>query len=328
MDNAAALRRQRNEATARTLAATLTLVSREQKGLPPPFSLWYPEMGAKEIKDLALEVAFDRSKVIWADDSHPARGLLIFHPQELESALLGHGSARLKGPFVVELDHAQRQRVALSLANRAKALARRDGFAFLSAKLPQDPSLVRGFGEAGFFVAEMTTVLGGPIGEGEGEDPGASPKLAGVSLKSAEEEDVHGLLSQLGDLFYDGHHLHGPFLPEGFARDLWRRLVEDGLSEGQAAVFARDQRQGQALGFAMARLSGDQASLSVLHVNKGRRNQGLGGLILRRLLSVLHGRGGRAIRVETASWNLPALSLYLSFGLRPLAPLVAMHAKI
>ncbi|MDR2339816.1 MAG: GNAT family N-acetyltransferase [Deltaproteobacteria bacterium] len=320
--------RQHNEATARILAATLTLVSREQKGMQPPFSLWYPELAPKDIRDLALDVAFDRSKVLWADDSHPARGLLIFHPQALEGSILGHGSARLKGPYVVDPDQASRQRVAQSLAGKGKALARREGMSFLSAKLPQDPALVRGFCAVGFEFAEASTVLVGPIEKEPMGGTGPKPQTLGVTLRGSEEEDVHTLLSQLGDLFYDGHHLHGPFLPEDFHRKLWRRVAEDGLSAGDVAVFAKDQRQGVALGFAMAKLQGQEATLSILHVNEERRNQGLGGLMMRHLLGVLRDKGASSIRAETAAWNLPALSLYLSLGLRPRAPLVALHAML
>jgi ribosomal protein S18 acetylase RimI-like enzyme len=149
-----------------------------------------------------------------------------------------------------------------------------------------------------------------------------------VVLRTIEEEDASDTLSQLGDLFYDGHHLHSPFLPADFSRRLWRRLAEDGLSRGDLGVFAKDVRLGSAVGLAMASLSGSEAALTVLHVNEERRDQGLGGVILKSLFASLYERGGRTIRAETASWNLPALSLYISLGLRPKAPLIALHAKI
>jgi ribosomal protein S18 acetylase RimI-like enzyme len=320
--------RQHNEATARILAATLTLISRERRGLPPPYSLWYPDLNPRAIKDLALDVAFDRARALWVDEGHPARGLLIFHPQELESGLLGFKSARLKGPYVVDLNPVSRQKTALSLAAKGQALASRENFAFLSVKLPHDPALIRGFTEAGFSAAEITTVLEGPIRHEDGEAYGQQPKLSGILIRPSEEEDVSTLLSQLGDLFYDGHHLHSPFLPDDFSRKLWRRLAEDGLSAGDVGIFAKDQRQGAAVGLAMAKLSGADATLTVLHVNEEKRNQGLGQLLLKNLYNVLHEKGGRTIRAETASWNLPALALYINMGLRPLAPLIALHAKI
>jgi ribosomal protein S18 acetylase RimI-like enzyme len=320
-------RRLRNEASARILAATLTLISREQRGLPPPFSLWYPEINSKFIKELALDVAFDRSRVLWADDGHPARGFVIFHPQELETALLGSKSARLKGPFVVDADPASRQRLSLNLALKGISLGLREDYRFLSAKLPHDPSMIRGFAEAGFSVAEVTSVLSGPVSAPEISGLSREPDRGAVIVKSAEEEDASELLSRLGDLFYDGHHRHGPFLPEDFSRRLWRALAEKGLREGDLAVFARGEREGT-LAFAMAGLSGEEAVLNILHVNPDKRGQGLGRRVLNELLKELFSKGARRIKAETASWNLPALSLYISLGLRPAAPLMAMHAKL
>ena len=320
--------RQHNEASARILAATLTLISRERGSLPPPFSLWYPVLNAKTIKELALDAAFDRSKVIWADDSYPARGVLVFHPMELESALLGKKPARLKGPFLVDLASASRQKTAWSLAEKGKAQGLRDGCRFLSVKLPHDPALIRGFTEGGFAAAEITPVLEGPLAERRREDLSLEPKLTGIIIRPSDEADAAGLLSQLGDLFYDGHHLHSPFLPEDFLARLWRKLAEEGLRSGDSAVFAADQRQGRAAGFAMAALSGAEAVLSILHVNEQKRNLGLGAMILKNLFAILYEKGARTIRAETASWNLPALSLYISLGLRPRAPLIAMHAAL
>jgi ribosomal protein S18 acetylase RimI-like enzyme len=318
--------KQYNEATARILAGTLTLISREQHELPAPFSLWYPVLSPKHIKDLALDVAFDRSRVIWVDDLHPAMGLIIFHHQELETNILGYKSARLKGPYLVDLDAVSREKTCMSLANKSLTLAKNEDYHFLSVKLPHDPSIIRGFTEEGFVAAEVSTVLKGPITETAPEE--TLPKLSGVILKDADEVALSNLLNQLGDLFYDGHHLHSPFLPEDFSGKFWNRLTQDGLSRGDMAIFALDHRTGQALGFAMAELSGDDATLTILHVNEEKRNQGLGNLLMRTLLSKLYQKGGRTMRAETASWNLPALALYISFGLKPLAPLIALHAKI
>jgi ribosomal protein S18 acetylase RimI-like enzyme len=225
----------------------------------------------------------------------------------------------------VDPDPAPRQKTALSLAERGKQMAERDGFKFLSIKLPHDPALIRGFTEAGFTVAEITAVLEGPVDGREIEDQGRASKATGVVVKASEEEDAAELLTQLGDLFYDGHHLHSQHLPEDFSRRFWRKLAEDGLRNGDPAVFAKDQRQGTAAGFAMAKVSGSEAALTILHVNSEKRGQGLGGLLMRSLLSIIHAKGARTIRTETASWNLPALRAYISQGLTIQAPLIALH---
>jgi GNAT superfamily N-acetyltransferase len=216
----------------------------------------------------------------------------------------------------------------MNLANKSKDLSKHNDYHFLSVKLPQDPSLIRGFTEAGFLTAEITTVLKGPITKESNSEYSPPPKLSGIIVKSGEEVELSSLLNHVGDLFYDGHHLHSPYLPEDFARKLWSQLTQDGLSKGDIAVFAKEELHGNAVGFAMAELTGTDATLTILHVNADRRNQGLGALILKNLFFELYEKGGRTIVAETASWNLPALSLYINFGMRPKAPLIALHAKI
>jgi ribosomal protein S18 acetylase RimI-like enzyme len=78
----------------------------------------------------------------------------------------------------------------------------------------------------------------------------------------------------------------------------------------------------------MAELSGEGSTLTILHLNEEKRNQGLGNLLMRNLLLKIHQKGGKTMHSEIVSWNLSALALYISFGLKPLAHLMAIYAKI
>jgi ribosomal protein S18 acetylase RimI-like enzyme len=137
---------------------------------------------------------------------------------------------------------------------------------------------------------------------------------------------AEAILDGLGALFYDGHHLHGPFLPGDFSGRLWRKVAERDLaSPACPSIVAMDTRLDQPVGLAVGTVSGRRAALTILHVSERRRGQGLGRLLLHSLSGVLHGRGARTLAVETASWNLPALRLYVGAGMTHTAPLMALH---
>ncbi|MDR1036253.1 MAG: GNAT family N-acetyltransferase [Deltaproteobacteria bacterium] len=317
-------RRAGNEAAARIIAATLTLISREQSALPPPYSLWTPRMDPGQVREASMLVADGKAQVVWADDSHPARGLLLYRSRIMETRLLGYGSAVLQGPFLVDPDPEARQRKTGYMAEKALEIARARKVRFVSVKTSHDPAVLRGFVDAGFLVAEVSTCLEGPIAGPE--EAGTPPRPVGIQVAPTDGQDAGAVLDGLGDLFYDGHHLHGPFLPEDFSGRLWRMVAERDLASRDCpSLVATDQRTGDPVGLAVGTVSGKRANLTILHVSAARRGQGLGRLLLSSLSSLLHERGARTLAAETASWNLPALSLYVSAGMRHTAPLMALH---
>jgi GNAT superfamily N-acetyltransferase len=318
--------RAQNEGSARILAATLTLIARERRTMAPPYSLWDPDLSAREIKDLALEVANGKALVLWVEDGHPARGLIILRERELESELLGYGSVMLKGPYLVDPDPKSRQKTTSLLVKKAMELAGAYKAGFLSAKTTHDPAVLRGFLEEGFSMAEIDSCLLGPIPEEK--DLESLPRISGIELKRPEAKDVERMAEELGDLFYDGHHLHGPYLPESFSGELWKRILIREITLGKPALAAFELRKNRTVGLALADLSGSEANLSILHVKEERRKEGLGRLLLKRLMLILRREGAKTLYVETASFNIPALNLYASLGLKPVAPKVALHLRL
>ncbi|MDR2456646.1 MAG: hypothetical protein LBE49_08660, partial [Deltaproteobacteria bacterium] len=141
------------QAAARVTAATLTLLAREMEGLPPPYRLWSEPLRADEIREVALEVAAGKAAGIWVEEHHPARGLAIVRPMALESALLGMGSLRLTGPWMVEYDPLERRLAAKIIAAKTKSLPAAGAKKFLSVKTWEDSAVIRGFVDEGFQVA-------------------------------------------------------------------------------------------------------------------------------------------------------------------------------
>jgi ribosomal protein S18 acetylase RimI-like enzyme len=100
--------------------------------------------------------------------------------------------------------------------------------------------------------------------------------------------------------------------------------LEDLNGQGDPALILWDQRRGRPAAVSTVRPGGSSATLSILAVAAPYRGRGLGRLMMRETLNRLIGRIG-GLRVETASYNLPALRLYTSLGFTHTAPLAALH---
>ena len=185
---------------------------------------------------------------------------------------------------------------------------------------------MRGFLAEGFLLAEIGSCLKGPVSEEKDLQP--LPKMSGLQIVPADTLKAEAIMAELGELFYDGHHLHCPLLPEGFSKDLWRRVLIRDIKAGKPALILSDLRGKRAAGLALADIQGPDATLSAISVGEEHRGRGLGKALLKNMMPLLHRKGARTLSAETASYNIPALSLYLSSGLRPASPKVALHRML
>jgi ribosomal protein S18 acetylase RimI-like enzyme len=315
------------QSAARVLAATLTLLVREMENLPSPLSLWNSPLTTKQIKEAALCIVNGEAVVLWVDESHPAYGVALCSSQPLESSILKKGSLRLSGPWIVEPDSAERFQRTRILAAKAKELAKNGGHSFLSIKTWHDPAIIRGLVDEGFQIASITSRFLGQIQPSQFSD---YPFLrhSGVTIIKPDIPDAARWLEELGELFYDGHHQHGPFLEPDFHQKLWREVALREINKKQPTLFLLEERSQKPIGLAMAQLDGPGATLTILHIAAKRRGEGLGRLLLQELLRLLHSIEIKEISVETASFNLPALELYQSLQLKPKPPLIALHFMV
>ncbi len=308
---------------ARIVAGTLTLLSREVREVGPPSNLWTPGLYPDLIRDLAARVGRGEASPLWFEERHPARGLAIYVRSDWESEFFGHGCARLLGPFLVVEDQSDREARVRRLARLAVELGRDRGHRLITAKTFHDPAVLRGFLSEGFVLAEIGASLSGLVPE---EEVQATPPLGFRFLEDGDLSDLaEKILESLGDFFYDGHYRHDPWPGPEMARRLWNRVALDDL-RGQAdpALVLWDQKKDRAAGLATVRITGREAVLSILAVATPYQGRGLGHLMLRLGLDRLRGRAAR-LRVETASYNLPALKVYQRLGLEHIAPLAALH---
>jgi ribosomal protein S18 acetylase RimI-like enzyme len=313
-------------AAAKVMAATMTLMAREMGVQAPPARLWMPALTATEIREAAQAVITGQAAVLWVDESHPAQGLAVLRAQPLESRLMGVGSLRLSGPWMVEPDPALRYKNARVVALKAKGLARQSDSHFLSVKTWHDPSVLRGLIDEGFQLAEIGARLAGKLDyENQAED---FDRVAGASLRIPKNFEFPAWYDAFGDLFYDGHLRHGPYLAPAFQTALWRELALTDLRRGQPFVFLWQDRPEEPIGIAWGAINGPAGTLMAIHVIERRRGQGLGAFLAGALFKRMFRMGARELTAETASWNLPALRLYHGLGLTQTAPLVALHLKL
>lgn len=309
---------------ARIVAGTLTLLAREIHEVGPPVDLWSPGISPGFIRDTAAKVGRGEAYPLWVEERHPARGLAVYAPSPWESDFFGFGCARLLGPFLVVEDQRDREERTRKLARLAVMTGRSADHRLITIKTFHDPAVLRGFLAEGFVPAEIGASLSGPLPPKDG---------LRFSLPSGflfpEPEDLYELAGDvaagLGDFFYDGHYRHDPSLGPEESRRLWERVAKADLSgEADPAVVLWDRTKDRAAGLATVHLDGPEARLNILAVSAAYRGRGLGRMMIGEIFDRLQGRA-EIFKVETASYNLPALKLYQSVGLSHTAPLAALH---
>ena len=105
--------------------------------------------------------------------------------------------------------------------------------------------------------------------------------------------------------------IHATGFERGWDTVEFELMLADPAVIGHAA---RPGGRGEPLGFALSRLAADEAEILTVAVKPQARGRGLGRLILRQHLALLAGRGIRAIFLEVAEDNEPALRLYRALG--------------
>jgi ribosomal protein S18 acetylase RimI-like enzyme len=224
--------------------------------------------------------------------------------------------------MVVE-DQADRENRAGQLARLAIGRSRLFAHRLITLKTFHDPAIVRGFLAENFTLAEIGASFTGQIPE-EAIPTECPPGFAIMEGAEASEMATETALA-MGDFFYDGHWRHDTFPGVDAARRLWSKIAADDLNgAADPALILWDQRRGRPAAICTVRVTGRSASLSIVAVAAHSRGGGLGRVILREALNRLVNKA-QEIRVETASYNLPALSLYHRLGFTPTSPLLALH---
>ncbi|MGL4208612.1 MAG: GNAT family N-acetyltransferase [Candidatus Adiutrix sp.] len=313
--------------SARIVAGSLALLAREIREIGRPLDLWCPTLSPSFISDMAAKVGRGEATPLWAEEHHPARGLAIFSPSPQESAFFGFAVARLSGPYMMVENQTERERRVRKLARLAIEKGQSTASSLITLKTFHDPATLRGFLAENFVLAEIGTSLTAKIPEEQ--SPVACP--AGFVILDQDELNSQNMAAEvalgLGDFFYDGHYRHDPRPGEQMAASLWQQTaIDDIQGQAQLALSLWDKKKDRPVALATTKISPPHAFLSILAVTPPYRGRNFGQLIMRETINRLSAQGQvTTIKVETASYNLPALTLYHRLGFFNTAPKVALH---
>lgn len=116
--------------------------------------------------------------------------------------------------------------------------------------------------------------------------------------------------------------LHATGFERGWDAYEFEHLLAEPSSHAHLALAERE-----AIGFALSRLVLDEAEVLSVAVLPRARGRGVGGLLLRHHLSRLAGRGARAVVLEVAADNAPAIRLYRAAGFEESGRRPAYYAR-
>ena len=99
-------------------------------------------------------------------------------------------------------------------------------------------------------------------------------------------------------------------------RDAFDRNYFLWVAEDELAIYIVGERDGKIVACAGAEIFSDTAEIESVAVDPDCRRQGLGNLILTRLISAIKARGVTFVILEVRPSNTAAIKLYENFGFR------------
>lgn len=239
---------------------------------------------------------------------------------EWDTRFFGFPCARIEG---LQASGSQRERqdnaarVISDLLDWSKA----QGIQFIAAKIPADPALAQALELQGFYLTD--TAMGFTR---QGTDNLSRPELPNGFAFQENPDDAETIAAAFSQLFWDGRFHHDPEIATTTADRLWQEAVKNQLS-GEADFSLLLTCQDQPAGLVtIAKTSdgGDHGCLFIVGLREPHRHKGLGGILLTEAIHLASNSFGQ-LEVETSTYNLPAIRLYLSVGFKPVEARVSFH---
>ena len=189
--------------------------------------------------------------------------------------------------------------------------AKRDGFAYLTCRLPaQDAVLIRLLESNGFYLTDIGVTLETATRRYFQQGKQARPTKQNAII-AATLEDIPALQKYITSLFRESRFYNDPFFPGEDADRLYRAWIENSV-RGEAAdiVFHIP-----GAGFISCRKAGKNSGQIVLiGIKKRFRGKGYGTALMAEAMAWFRRERINAVSVRTQLKNVKALNFYLHSG--------------
>ncbi|MEW6263511.1 MAG: GNAT family N-acetyltransferase [Thermodesulfobacteriota bacterium] len=241
-----------------------------------------------------------------------------------DSQFFGFPCARLE-QLLAAGDNARRRAGADEVLDQVMAWCREQGVRFIVGKVAgPDPAMVQALESHGFYLTDTQVALSRrdqPI-------PDSIPPR-GFSFAD-ETADPRETARAFHRLFYDGRFHHDPRLDVEKADQLWEEAIFSQL-QGRSRDMILLAEDGRPVGLSVVQSGGEASNgtragcLFIFGLREEYRGQGLGRILLRETLRRITGKY-RRLDLETSTFNLPALKLYMSHGFKWERIKLSLHA--
>ena len=199
----------------------------------------------------------------------------------------------------------------LSVLQDTLKKAKKDGFAYLTCRLPaQDAVLIRLLESNGFYLTDIGVTLETATRRYFQQGKQARPAKQNA-IKAATLEDIPALQKYITSLFPESRFYNDPFFPREDADRLYRAWIENSVRGEAAGIVFHIP----GTGFISCRKAGKHAGQIVLiGVKKGFRGKGCGTALMSEAMKWFRRERSMTVTVRTQLKNIKALNFYIRFG--------------
>lgn len=247
---------------------------------------------------------------------------------EWDTEFFGYPCARIEG-LMAAGDNETRRRSAGEVVQGILDWCVKKEVRFINVKVPgPDPAIIQALMEKGFYFADSVMEL-----ERDSAAPIPQPVVPKELTIHSNAGDTDLAAARFSSLFYDGRFHNDPHISKKKADSLWEAALRSQLQErARHFFFLRNEKEDiglatfQAIGGLEGKDNGLTGSLFFFGILREFQGRGLGRSLLAESLSKVEADYKR-IKVETSTYNFPALRLYQAFGFKPGRVKMSMHLR-
>ena len=218
-------------------------------------------------------------------------------------------------------EHVQRRDNTTRVISDLLVWSRAQGIRFIAAKIQADPALAQALEQNGFY---LTDTAMGFTRQGTGKL--SRPELPDGYAFQVNPGNAETIAVAFNQLFWDGRFHHDPAIATATADRLWQEAVKNQLSgDADLALLLTHKKKPVGL-VTIAKTSGagNRGCVFIVGLLESHRHKGLGRILLAEAVNLASERFEQ-LEIETSTYNLPAIRLYLSVGFIPVEARLSFH---